>query len=639
MKTNNKINAYILRVSTSALLFSCVIVALCLAIRLPEQGPKALRQYNRPEGTLNDGKFLIWSVNSIGGAGSAARQRLDGNPGARLRISTSASFGTDTVTAIKDDFTTTIPFEGDTFTFSVDFLSGPGASGDGQALLLLVRQGNDIYGLPLGVTGVKASWSTLVFNGTFNQAAFSHILGPGAATPDFTSGVPTHFGFAGQNSFSSTTSYYDNFHLVSDAVSVCVPPPPDMVSWWPGDGNTDDIIDGNSGAFVGNATYAAGEVGQAFSFDGSNYVEVPDAANLDFEPNAPITVDMWVYRTGTATIMHCIGKRVGCTGSGSNYQISLNTDTGKGLAFGGDNGGAVTGQDLPLNTWTHLAGTFDGSTFRFYINGTLAGTGTGTLGPTNNEPLRIGKSGDCANFVGLIDEVELFNRALSQPEIQSIVDAGSAGKCRPEGTPTPTPTASPTPTCAPPAPNLVSWWPGDDDAVDIIDGNDGILQNGATFATGLVDQAFLLDGIDDFVDVGNAPNLHVSQGEFTVDAWVNFNALFGDMSILDKMISGGNFNTDGWRLLKQVDNRFWFCFGGGGDNGCGDGFPTTVISTTTASTGTWFHIAAVKSAAEIAIYVNGVNEASKPTPAFTDTNSTNLLMARTMVLMSDISMA
>src|SRR5262249_41608057 len=91
----------------------------------------------------------------------------------------------------------------------------------------------------------------------------------------------------------------------------------------------------------------------------------------------------------------------------------------------------------------------------------------------------------------------------------------------PQGAESPTPTS----TCAPPPPDIVSWWPGDDNADDIIDGNDGILQNGATFATGLVDQAFLLDGIDDFVDVGNAPNLHVSEGEFTVDAWVYFNAL------------------------------------------------------------------------------------------------------------------
>jgi len=183
---------------------------------------------------------------------------------------------------------------------------------------------------------------------------------------------------------------------------------------------------------------------------------------------------------------------------------------------------------------------------------------------------------------------------------------------------------------------MVSWWPGDGNTDDITDGNNGIPHNGATFGTGMVDQAFLLDGIDDFVDVGNASNLHVSQGEFTVDAWVNFNALRhppdgnkgglpGDMSILDKMSPSG-VNRDGWRLIKQDNDRFWFCFGGGAVNGCDPSSPTTVVSTTTANTGTWFHIAVVKSAVEIAIYVNGVNEASKPTPTFTDTHSANLLI-------------
>jgi hypothetical protein len=215
----------------------------------------------------------------------------------------------------------------------------------------------------------------------------------------------------------------------------CIPPPPDMVSWWPGDGNTDDIVGGNNGTLIGHATYAAGEVGQAFSVDGShfesNYVQVPDAANLDFEPNAPITVDMWVYGIGNEGGGHLLGKRVGCGGSGINYQMAFNTTNHEGLSFGGDGGGVITGRNLPPNIWTHLAGTYDGSTFRFYINGKLVGTGTGTLGLPNDAPLLIGGSGDCPGFLGLIDEAEIFSRALTQPEIQAIVDAGSAGKCKP----------------------------------------------------------------------------------------------------------------------------------------------------------------------------------------------------------------
>src|SRR5262245_25902109 len=76
MKTNNKLSAYVLRCGTTALLLSCVIVALCSAIDLPKQAPKALRQYNRGDATLNDGKFLIWSANTTGEGGSAAREGL-----------------------------------------------------------------------------------------------------------------------------------------------------------------------------------------------------------------------------------------------------------------------------------------------------------------------------------------------------------------------------------------------------------------------------------------------------------------------------------------------------------------------------------------------------------------------------------
>src|SRR4030095_2385121 len=193
-------------------------------------------------------------------------------------------------------------------------------------------------------------------------------------------------------------------------------------------------------------------------------------------------------------------------------------------------------------------------------------------------------------------------------------------------------------TCAPPPPNMVSWWPGAGNANHIKDGNNGTLQNGATFATGMVDQAFLLDGIDDFVDVGNAPNLQVSPSEFTVDAWVNFNALShppganngappGDMSILDKMSPSG-VNTDGWRLIKQDDNRFWFCFGAGGDNGCGD--PAfTVFSQTEAVTGADYHVSAVKTSTTFSIYVNGVLEDTSALPPFTYSNSTDLLISPT----------
>lgn len=210
----------------------------------------------------------------------------------------------------------------------------------------------------------------------------------------------------------------------------CVEPPEGLVSWWPGDGKTEDIVDGNHGTLQNGATFANGMVGQAFSFDGVDAgVEVPDAPSLSFNTNAPISVELWAFRTGTNPVMHLIGKRVDC--GDLNYQMALNTESGEGLIFNAAFGnGAATGMDLPLNTWTHLAGTFDGTTYRFYINGQLVTTSNGTLGEPNTVSFIIGGSGSCSTFAGLIDEVSIYTRALSAADIAAIFNAGSAGKCK-----------------------------------------------------------------------------------------------------------------------------------------------------------------------------------------------------------------
>ena len=74
------------------------------------------------------------------------------------------------------------------------------------------------------------------------------------------------------------------------------------------------------------------------------------------------------------------------------------------------NGTAV----LPLNTWTHLAETYDGSSVRLYVNGTLGSTAAaaGSMASSSN-PLRIGGNSIWGEyFSGLIDEVRVYNRAL-----------------------------------------------------------------------------------------------------------------------------------------------------------------------------------------------------------------------------------
>ena len=73
--------------------------------------------------------------------------------------------------------------------------------------------------------------------------------------------------------------------------------------------------------------------------------------------------------------------------------------------------------------------------------------------------------------------------------------------------------------CVPPPEGLVSWWPGDGHTADIADNNPGTFSP-ATFAPAKVGSGFMLDGIYDFVEVPDAPNLHLEEGDFTIAAWV-----------------------------------------------------------------------------------------------------------------------
>lgn len=216
----------------------------------------------------------------------------------------------------------------------------------------------------------------------------------------------------------------------------CVQPPAGLVSWWPGDGDANDIISSNNGTFESGVTFVPGKVDQAFSFDGTEGVKVQDDPTLNLA-NA-ITVSAWVNRASTTYASPIVKK----AGEGTNQQ------NGFALEFGGFIQNSVYfwvyipgvgwrssgGYPVANNVWTHVVGTYDGTNLKVYVDGALGSYVSlppGTIAPSGN-PLYIGR--DPANlgrvYHGLIDEPSIYNRALSPAEIQAIFNAGSAGKCK-----------------------------------------------------------------------------------------------------------------------------------------------------------------------------------------------------------------
>ena len=174
---------------------------------------------------------------------------------------------------------------------------------------------------------------------------------------------------------------------------------------------------------------------QAFSFDGmDDFILVPDAPSLN--PTNAITLETWVFVTGKQDQHRDIISK---DGEGFERQYLLTaSDVNRFRAHVGVPDGFLFFDGtttVELRTWYHIAMTYDRAFLKLYVNGVLDGSMpvTGLIIPTS-QPVRIGGGAaegfDPLHFPGLIDEVALYNRALTAAEIKAIFRTGSAGKCK-----------------------------------------------------------------------------------------------------------------------------------------------------------------------------------------------------------------
>lgn len=369
---------------------------------------------------------------------------------------------------------------------------------------------------------------------------------------------------------------------------ICALTPLDLVSWWSADNNTLDIKRLHNLTLKNGATYGTGYIGQAFSFDGQSYAEIGNWFNFQ-----TFTIDMWVNPALTqSNYANIIDNN---HNESRSWVIQQNGSANNEYYWAIADGSRLIFFYLPPNKWTHLAITRDGNTKlnSLYLNGVLirSFSGTSDVVYDGTQFLRLATwGGGDRHWKGMIDELEIFTRALSPEEIQAIYNAGRSGKCRP---------------CSFPPSDIVSWWRAENNGDDSIGTNNGTLMNGATFSQGIVGQSFSFDGIDDVVFVEDSPSLDVTT-QFTLDAWVypkNYEGGYLDMGVITKHAQGpGNYNGylialhrngETWQVLTQF-------------NGEGEPWPTNQLFGGIVKDNEWHHIASTYDNYYLKIYVDGL---------------------------------
>ena len=264
-------------------------------------------------------------------------------------------------------------------------------------------------------------------------------------------------------------------HAAYAAPTSCITPPPNMTAWYPLDeaaGPTSyDIIGGNNGNWIGSGLAAVpGKVALALRFAGpGGYVLIPDAPAINFGAG-DFSIDTWLKEPpGVGGRRVFLDKRSNTSPAPTGYALTAN---GGQLVFQMGDGSffndypATSGPALNDGNWHLIAVTVQRATATatLYVDGAVVGVYSNLPGSvTNPAPLTFGLHHPITTLPyqetdfgeGILDEVELFNRALTQGEIVSIFTADSFGKCK-QGNPTATPTCPPGISCATPSATATS---------------------------------------------------------------------------------------------------------------------------------------------------------------------------------------
>ena len=406
--------------------------------------------------------------------------------------------------------------------------------------------------------------------------------------------------------------------LIGTAHASTLSAPPNnlgLIGYWTMDGKTinwstgqetDSSGNGNTGSLINMSTTTSpvlGKLGQALSFNGSSqYIKSttspssPTALSVSFWMNAADLHNYGVIADQWDETSNARSWAIALFGDGHIY--AYNSDTGL-------NGPQISSNKvIAINTWYFITVVEDPSNpttgKRIYVNGVLDNSGAESAIYTVAIPIPIAYSpkfaGSANYFKGTLDDVRIYNRALSAADVAKLYNAGAAKQNVSQATLIPN--------------GLVGYWTMDGKTTNWStnqeldssgNGNTGTLVNMSQTTSpvlGKIGQALYLNGINQYISTGQQilPN---TPSAFTMSAWVNIKS-FGAGIIMAENTSAPYF-TGGILTHTAGGNKFYFSV---------DGFGSSAYSNSTPTNGTWYHVVGVYDSTSATqkevLYVNGV---------------------------------
>lgn len=206
-----------------------------------------------------------------------------------------------------------------------------------------------------------------------------------------------------------------------------------LIAYYPFNGNASDTSGNDHNTTVHGTILSAdrhGSSNKAYSFDGTDdYMLVKDSTTL--RPKY-ITISNWVYPAAYG-IMMILGKTTYANAQGEQYGLSL-TELTPAFSIKRNSGGALgvgwqqvnSSSAIPINQWSHLAATWNGIALKIYVDGQLKKQNTEVpVGPIDNLTggnLQMGRwlKSDSFHYAGKIDEIRIYDRALSSAEVATL---------------------------------------------------------------------------------------------------------------------------------------------------------------------------------------------------------------------------